>query len=377
MVSVTRRGLLLFIALGVAWGIPYLLIKIAVGQLSPAMLVFSRVALAAALLLPVAAARGELRPVLRRWRPLLGFTLAEITIPQFLLGSAEQRLPSSTTGLLIAAVPLAGLGVAFLLGRPERLTAANWAGIALGMTGVAMLAGFAVSGSDLGAAGEVLLVVLCYAIGPAILARWMPDLAGTGITALGLAISAVVYAPVVALTHGWPSAWPSAPVLASVAVLAVVCSAAALTIMAALVKEAGPVRATAVTYVNPAVALIAGAAILGEPVTGWAVAGFSLILAGCVLVAARGRAAGRRLAAAGEASRLPGRRLLLRRLGYRRLVRGRPLGAQGLGPPEVAPGGHRGQADDEGGHPHGALGRPRQQVGELDRQRPRVHGRVD
>jgi drug/metabolite transporter (DMT)-like permease len=287
---VTRRGLLLFIALGVAWGIPYLLIKIALGQLNPAMLVFSRVALAAAVLLPVAAARGELRPVLRRWRPLLAFTLAEITIPQFLLGSAEQRLPSSTTGLLIAAVPLAGVGVAFLMGRPERLSPANWAGIALGMTGVAMLAGFAVSGSDLGAAGEVLLVVLCYATGPAVLARWMPDLAGTGVTALGLAISAVIYAPAVALTHGWPSAWPSASVLASVAVLAVVCSAAALTIMAALVKEAGPVRATAVTYVNPAVALVAGAAILGEPVTGWAVAGFSLILGGCVLVATRGRA---------------------------------------------------------------------------------------
>ena len=287
----TRRGVFLFIALGVAWGIPYLLIKIAVGQLSPAMLVFSRVAVAAAVLLPVAAARGELRPALRRWRPLLGFTLAEITVPQFLLGSAEQRLPSSTTGLLIAAVPLAGVGVAFLLGRPERLTAANWAGITLGMTGVATLAGFAVTGSDLGAAGEVLLVVLCYALGPAILARWMPDLPGTGVTAAGLAISAAVYAPVVAATHGWPSAWPSASVLASVAVLAVVCSAAALTIMAALVKEAGPVRATAVTYVNPAVALVAGAVILGEPVTGWSLAGFGLILAGCVLVALRGRPA--------------------------------------------------------------------------------------
>jgi drug/metabolite transporter (DMT)-like permease len=286
---VTRRGIILFVLLGVAWGIPYLLIKIAVAELSPAMLVFARTAVAAVILLPAAAVRGELGPVLRRWRPLLGFTLAEIIVPQFLLGSAEQQLPSSTTGLLIAAVPLAGVGVTVLLGRPERLSRGNWAGIALGMTGVATLAGFAVSGSDLGAAGEVLAVVICYALGPAILAKWIPDLPGLGVTALGLTFTALVYAPVVTVTHGWPTAWPSPSVLASVAVLAVVCSAAALTIMAALVKEAGPVRATAVTYVNPAVALVAGAVFLNERVTGWSLAGFALILAGCVLVAVRGR----------------------------------------------------------------------------------------
>jgi drug/metabolite transporter (DMT)-like permease len=297
---VTRRGTILFILLGVAWGIPYLLIKIGVRELSPAMLVFARTAVAAVVLLPFAAFRGQVTPVLRRWLPLAGFTLTELIVPQFLLGAAEERLPSSTTGLLIAAVPLAGVGVAFLLGRPERLTLGNWAGIALGMTGVATLAGFAVSGSDLGAAGEVLGVVACYAVGPAILARWMPGLSAVGITAVGLTGTALVYLPVVTLTHGWPDRWPSAPVLASVLVLALVCSGAALTMMAALVTEVGPVRATAVTYVNPAVALVAGAVILGEPVTGWAVAGFVLILAGCVLVAVRGP---QRPAGAGDGAR--------------------------------------------------------------------------
>src|ERR1700742_1631263 len=118
--EVTRRGFILFALLGVGWGIPYLLIKIAVGQLDPAMLVFTRMGLAALILLPVAAVRGEFAAVLRRWRPLLAFTVAEMVVPQFLLGSAEERLPSSTTGLLIAGVPLAGVGGAFLLGRAER-----------------------------------------------------------------------------------------------------------------------------------------------------------------------------------------------------------------------------------------------------------------
>jgi drug/metabolite transporter (DMT)-like permease len=284
---VTRRGFILFALLGVAWGIPYLLIKIAVRELDPAMLVFARMALAAVVLLPVAAARGELALVLRHWRPLLAFTIAEMIVPQFLLGSAEERLPSSTTGLLIAAVPLAGLGVAFLLGRPERLAPRNWLGIALGMAGVAALVGFAVSGSDLGAFGEVLLVVAGYALGPAILAKWMQGLPATGVMAVGVTLSTAVYAPVVAATHSWPSAWPSTSVIVSVVLLAVVCSAGGFTIMAALVTEVGPVRATMVTYVNPAVALIAGAVVLGEPVTGWSVVGFALIVAGCYLLATR------------------------------------------------------------------------------------------
>ena len=290
----TRRGIILFALLGVGWGIPYLLIKIAVRQLDPAMLVFTRMGLAALILLPIAAARGDLAPVLRRWRPLLAFSFVEMIVPQFLLGSAEERLPSSTTGLLIAAVPLAGVGIAFLLGRPERLTGVNWIGIALGMAGVAALVGFAVSGSDLGAFGEVLLVVIGYALGPAILAKWMPDLSGAGVMALGFAITTVVYAPVVAVTHGWPSAWPSASVVTSVVLLAVVCSAGAFSVMAALVAEVGPVRATTVTYLNPAVALIAGAVVLGEPISGWSIVGFLFILAGCYLVATRTTARPRR-----------------------------------------------------------------------------------
>jgi drug/metabolite transporter (DMT)-like permease len=290
---VTRRGFLLFALLGVAWGIPYLLIKIAVKQFDPAMLVFTRMGLAAAILLPVAVTRGELATVLRRWRPLIAFTVAEMIVPQFLLGAAEERLPSSTTGLLIAAVPLAGVGLAFLLGRPERLAPLNWLGIAFGMAGVAALVGFTVSGSDLGAFGQVLLVVIGYAFGPAILARWMPGLPGTGVMALGCALTTVVYAPVVAATHSWPSAWPSASVIVSIVLLAVVCSAGGFTIFAALVAEVGPVRTTTVTYLNPAVALIAGAVVLGERVTGWSIVGFVLILTGCYLVARKAAHSGR------------------------------------------------------------------------------------
>ncbi len=280
----TRRGIILFAALGLIWGIPYLFIKVAVTELTPEMLVLSRALLAAVILLPLAAYRRELAPVLRRWQPLAAFALVEIVLPWYFLGSAEQSLPSSTTGLLLAAVPLAAVGVAFIFGRRDRITAVNALGIVIGMLGVAAIVGLDLGGSDLGSVAKLIIVVVGYAMGPAILARWMSDLPGVGVMACALALSALVYLPVVAITGGWPRSVPSLPVIGSVVVLAVVCSALAFVVMFALVAEIGPIRMTAITYVNPAVAVIAGAIVLSEPITIWTIIGFVLILVGCALV---------------------------------------------------------------------------------------------
>jgi drug/metabolite transporter (DMT)-like permease len=284
---VTGRGLVLFAALGLAWGIPYLLIKVAVEELDPAMVVFGRSALGALALLPLALFRTQVWPVLRRWRPLLAYTAVEIVVPWYFLSTAETRLPSSTAGLLIAAVPLVGVAVALAFGRPERLSGGNWVGILLGMLGVAALVGLDVAGSDLIAVAEVGIVVVGYAIGPAILARWMSDLPGVGLVAVSLALTAVVYVPIVSLTGGWPTTMPSPQVVGSVVVLALVCSAAAFLLMFALIAEIGPVRTTTITYVNPAVAIVAGVLVLGERVTVWTIAGFILVLAGSYLVTRR------------------------------------------------------------------------------------------
>jgi drug/metabolite transporter (DMT)-like permease len=284
---VSPRAVVLFAALGVAWGIPYLLIKVAVGELDPAVVVFARSALGGLILLPLALARRQVLPVLRRWKPLLAYTVAEIVLPWYFLSSAEQRLPSSTAGLLLAAVPLVGVGVAFLFGRPERFSARNWIGVLLGMLGVAALVGLDVAGSDLIGVAEIAVVVVGYAIGPAILVRWMSDLPGTGVVAVSLVLTAAIYVPVVALTGGWPTEVPSAAAIASVVTLAVVCSAVAFLIMFALIAEIGPVRTTTITYVNPAVAIVAGAVVLGERVTVWTVVGFALVLAGSFFVTRR------------------------------------------------------------------------------------------
>jgi drug/metabolite transporter (DMT)-like permease len=287
--EVTRRGLILFLILGIAWGIPYALIKIAVTELSPEMVVLARTAIGSLILIPIAARRGELRAVFVHWRPLLSYTLIEIILPWFFLTTAEQRLPSSTAGLLLAAVPLVSVGASFMLRRSERFTLVNWIGILVGMLGVAALVGFDVAGSDLIAVAQVAVTVVGYATAPIIVAKWLGGVPGIGLAGVSLGISAIVYAPAVALTHSWPTKVPSVPVLVSVVILAVVCSAVAFVILFALIAEIGPVRATAITYVNPAVAIIVGAVLLGEQVTVWTVVGFVLVITGSWLVTRRSR----------------------------------------------------------------------------------------
>jgi drug/metabolite transporter (DMT)-like permease len=226
----------------------------------------------------------------RHWHWLLVFAAVEIAIPWVLLNRAETQLPSSTTGLLIAAVPLAGVGIAFATGRAERLAPVAWLGLALGIVGVGAVVGLDVSGSDLGAVIEVGVVVLGYAAGPAILSRALAGLPGIGIMATALTATALAYVPIVLVADGVPAELPSAQVIWSVIALAVVCTAAAFMLLFALVTEVGPVRATTITYLNPAVAVVAGALVLDEPVTVWTVVGFVLVVTGSYLVNRGGRA---------------------------------------------------------------------------------------
>ncbi|HVS07930.1 MAG TPA: DMT family transporter [Candidatus Dormibacteraeota bacterium] len=281
----TRRGWALFGAMAFIWGIPYLLIKIAIGELAPASLVLLRTAIGAALLLPVAAARGWLAPLIPYWRWVLVYTIVEVSLPWFLLADGERRLSSSFTGLLIAAVPLIAAVLQLLTRGDDRLDRRRVLGLLVGLVGVAVLVGLNVSFKDLGAVAEVGLVALGYASGPIIIARRLPSLPAVGVVAASLALTALFYAPL-ALPQ-LPRTMPSGTVLLAVATLAVVCTALAFLVFFALIGEVGPVRATVITYFNPAIALLLGVAVLREPFTLGAVVGFSLILVGSVLATRR------------------------------------------------------------------------------------------
>src|SRR2546426_113478 len=193
----TRRGLLLFAAMCVIWGIPYLFIRVAVGELTPATLVFVRTGVAALILMPFVLRRG---------------------------------------GLL-----------------------------------------------------QMALVVIGYAVAPAILARYLTGIPSVTVIGVALGLCALGYAPAALLQ--WPQSLPSPGVIGSVAVLAVVCTAIAFLLFFRLIAEIGPVRATVITYVNPAVAAILGVAVLRENLTVGMLFGFVLVLAGSVLATRRRRPA--------------------------------------------------------------------------------------
>jgi drug/metabolite transporter (DMT)-like permease len=283
---VTRRGALLFALMCVIWGIPYLLIRVAVRELAPVTLVFFRTAIGALLLTPVAAYRGELRPLLRHWRPLLAYTAVEVAIPWVLLARAEIKLTSSLTGLLIAAVPLVGAVIVTLTGDRERLGGRRWLGLLVGIVGVAAIVGLNLGQVDVVALVEIGFVAVGYAVGPIILSRSMTDLPAYGVVAGSLLLTGIVYAPFAAAN--WPSAVPSAHVVESILGLAIVCTALAFLVFFALIAEVGPVRATVITYINPAVAAVLGVTLLNEHLTRGMVLGFVLVLAGCVLATGRG-----------------------------------------------------------------------------------------
>ena len=277
--------MVLFAAMSVIWGIPYLLILVAVRDLSPAVLVLGRTTIAALLLLPIAAARGELRPLKGHWVPLLVFAAIEIAIPWVLLGTAEQHISSSLTALLIAAVPLVGAVIARTSGDRERLGRSSLVGLVLGLVGVAAIVGLNLEGAGVLPLTEVALVAVCYAVGPVILQRYLADLPALGVISVSLAVTAVAFVPFALVSL--PSEMPPASAIWSVIALAVVCTAVAFVLFFALIAEVGPVRATVITYINPAVAALLGIAILDEHFTLGMAVGFALVLAGSVLATRR------------------------------------------------------------------------------------------
>ena len=282
-----KRGWTLFIVLGVLWGMPYLLIRIAVGSIDPLIVAGSRTFIGALLLLPLALHRNALAPAFRNWKWLLAFTLVEISVPWVMLGHAETRLNSSTAGLLIAVVPLFAAIIVTRLGH-ERLEPRRLLGLGLGFAGVALLVGLDIDLHDWLAVLATIFVALCYAIGPIIIDRKLKDTPTIGVITASLILATLIYAPFA------PFLWPehvSAAAVGSVVGLGVLCTAVAFIIFFALIAEVGAARATVITYVNPAVAIILGALVLSEPLTAGMMIGFPLVIVGSFLGTTRTRPA--------------------------------------------------------------------------------------
>lgn len=278
----TREGWILFVAMGVIWGVPYLLIKVAVEHLSPAVIVFGRTVIAAVPLLAIAAWRGELRGALAKWPMVLAFAVMEMAIPWVLLTHAEVHLPSGLTGMLLAIVPLIGAVVAYLLGDRHALRPLRIAGLAVGLIGVALLVATDLRGeTPVLAIVEIVIVCIGYAVAPFIASRRLNDVGDIGVVALSLSMVAVGYAPAAWITRPTEHVpWKS---WMSIVGLGVVCTLIAFVIFFRLIASVGPARATWITFINPAVAVVVGAILLDEKITVFTLLAFVVISFGLFL----------------------------------------------------------------------------------------------
>jgi drug/metabolite transporter (DMT)-like permease len=307
----SRRGWAAFAAMSVIWGIPYLFIAIAVrGGVAPYPLAFTRVALGALLLLAAAARAGTLRQLSGHLRWLLAYAAAEIWIPFPAIAFGEQHAPSSVAAITIAAVPLIIAVMAMRFDHAERPTRLRAAGLLIGFAGVIALVGL--DGDqrhdELLGIAAVLAAAVGYATGPMIIKHRLAGLDARATMGASLGLAALLLVPEAALQL--PTRTPTPGALLSLLVLGVVCTALAFVIFTVLIRDAGPARASIITYVNPVVALALGVTLLGESLSAGAVAGLLLILAGSWLSTGgrlppprRGRRTARTSRAAERASR--------------------------------------------------------------------------
>ena len=270
-----------FAAVSAIWGVPYLFIRIAVrGGVTPLVLAWGRLTLAAIVLLTLAWRAGTLSHTRGLWRWLIVYAIAEVSIPFPVIAFGEQHVASSLAAIVIASVPLIGALLAMRFDHSERPTPLRAFGLLIGFGGVIALVGIDVAGrpDELLGTGAILIAAVGYSIGPMIIKHRLAGLDARATIGTALGIAAVLLAPGALLDP--PHRTPSGGAIASVVVLGLLCTAAAFVILTVLIHEAGTSRAMVITYINPVIAVALGVALLGEQPGAGAVAGLLLILAG-------------------------------------------------------------------------------------------------
>jgi drug/metabolite transporter (DMT)-like permease len=265
--------------MAVIWGIPYLLIRVAVRQLDPGVLVLARTAPAALLLAPLVVAQRQLPSLLHHLKWIAVFGVVEFGVPWYFMATAEKHITSSLTSLLICCVPLFSV-IAQRVRRTEaRVAPRRYVGLGIGALGVAFLVGLNLKGGTLTWIAMMMAVCVGYTIGPILLATKLKDVAGPTVVMGATGVVALCWIPW-ALAH-WP-AHVNAETWSCVTVLSVVCTVGAFLIFFELIKEVGATRATVVTYFNTAIAVVLGIIVLHEPLTVGILIGFPLVITGCV-----------------------------------------------------------------------------------------------
>lgn len=288
----SRKGLLLFLACGIAWGVPYFFIKVAAEDFSTSMIILSRVVIGAAVLTPIAIRRGAFVPALKAWKASLAFALFEMAGPWWLVTAAEDgHISSGLAGLLIATVPFFAMAVTFYYLRDKSAVhKKNIIGLAVGFIGIVLLVGIdAITHNlELVWVGAVILAAVGYAIAPAIAAKEAPGVDLVGVLSVSMIFVGLIYVvPAILNPLAGGVTEPKWESWVALGMLGVVCSAIAFVLFFKLMAEIGLSRASLITYVNTAVAILLGILFAGEPFTTGMLVGFPLVAIGSYLASRR------------------------------------------------------------------------------------------
>jgi drug/metabolite transporter (DMT)-like permease len=276
----SRRNWFLFFFVGFIWGIPYLLIKVAVEDLSPPVIVFARVAIGAAILIPIAMKRGSLMPAIKAWKYVIPYAIGEMIGPWFLITAAEQNMTSGLTGLLVATVPIWTTIIASMHGDKTVWHHKRLLGILVGFIGIILVVGIeSFSGrQSIVAIAMVIVASIGYAWAVTMVTTKIPHIEPISINGVAMVFTAIVYLPF-ALIYA-PDKAPSVEALSSVLALGLFPTAMAFILFFQLIKDIGTARGSLVTYLNTAFAVILGVIILSEPFTLGIAIGLPLVLIG-------------------------------------------------------------------------------------------------
>ena len=279
----------LLVTLSALWGSSYLFIKLALeDDISPALMVSVRTALAALVLLPLAAHGRVLGGLRANVAPILLLAVVQMGGPLLLIAAGEQHVSSSLTGILVATAPIFTFLLAFAQEGQERASGVSLAGVAIGIAGVALLLGLDAGGSGAALAGGLMIVAASfgYGIGGWVVKRRVRDVQPVAMVGATAAVAALLTAPAALLSL--PSHFPGFRAFSSLLVLGVLCTGAAFVIFYSLVSSDGPARASLVGYIAPGFSVLYGVSLLSERFTLITAAGLVTITGGSWL-AAEGR----------------------------------------------------------------------------------------
>lgn len=278
-----RRDLGELLLLALLWGAAYLFMRSAVPAFGPGPLIALRMAIAAAVLLPLLVWRGSLGQLRKHPVALLMQAVPFTALPFLMLGFAAQHLTAGLLAVLNATAPLFAALVAHFWYR-ERLGRWRGAGLVIGFAGVGLLTAGSVSfrsAQGLLAVVAVLLTSTLWGLGANFTRRHLGGMDSLALTVGSLALAGLALAPLAVAT--WPSTPPPLRAWIEMAFLGVASSGLGFLLYYRLLRRIGPVRAISVTFLNPVVALIAGALYLGETISWQTLAGAAVVLVGTAL----------------------------------------------------------------------------------------------